>query len=177
MSGYSKQIIITTSLAVIAVLGIALGVYFVNPTLSGLPSTSSSSFSSSSVVSHSSSISSTAQSTTSRDFEMIRLYISISYPGNWNGSYSYGNGCGSNLQNHVLWNGTGSENVSVNFVQNFTTTEFGYAVQFEKADNSSNTLTVSVQATTDGPVGLPSYNNSTSNAFGQVGFGGCTTTT
>jgi hypothetical protein len=114
--------------------------------------------------------------TTTNGPQTVHLYISVSYSGNWNGSYDYGNGCGPAAQYRVPWGGNGSRNVNVTFEGDFYS-GFGYSIQIQKDDNSSSVLNVTVIGNTptlpDNPF---TKTNSTSATFGKVSWGACVET-
>ena len=101
----------------------------------------------------------------SQGVETIRLKIIVSYSGHWNGNYSYGSPCPGSAV--VPWSGTGAMNENVTFQGNINN-GLGYSVHVQKQDDSKEVLRVTVVS----DAGL-SYNNSTSVAFGAVGFVVC----
>lgn len=104
--------------------------------------------------------------------ETVHLDISISYFGNWNGSYDYGNGCGLAAQYNVPWAGNGSRKVNLEFESDFYS-GFGYSIQIQKDNNSSSLLNVTVIGNTSALPAPFTTTNSTSAPFGKVSWLWC----
>jgi hypothetical protein len=96
----------------------------------------------------------------------VNVTITVSYFGSWNATYSYGSPCPS-ASKDIQWSGVGSAQRSVTF-QGSLIDGFGYFVRFQKDDNFSLPMTVTVQADY-----LGRYTNSTTAPYGVVDFGTC----
>ncbi|MBI3859327.1 MAG: hypothetical protein HY296_03680 [Thaumarchaeota archaeon] len=96
----------------------------------------------------------------------INVRLEVSYSGYWNGTYSYGSPCSEGFAK-VNWSGHGVSDREISFDGNYDS-GIGILVHFQKLDNSSGQLTVSMTSDV-----FSSYQNSTVAPFGAVDFGAC----
>jgi len=114
---------------------------------------------------HSSTMTTTYTTTQSSGCTLVHLNINVRYSGAWNGTYSYGSD--SRRMTPFPFQGNGPKNVSVTFQGNLYD-GICYSVKVQKDDSSTIVLTVSSSSDLYGE-----YSNSTSAAFGAVGWNGC----